>query len=70
MKRQNYPVPQTHNYGIPNRLVWQNEYNIPLQIQSLPYPNSNLNNRTSTGGPFRAEYNPYFWENYINRQMY
>ena len=59
------PLPKQH----PNRLVWQDQVNIPLQIHRPTIPDGTINDRTLKG-PFKVEYSPYFFYNYKNRNIY
>ncbi len=53
----------------PTKLVWTNQVNIPLQLQKPLIPDGTINDATQRG-PFRREYNPYFFDTYINRNIY
>lgn len=60
-----YPIAMEN----PSKLVWQNQVNIPLQIRKPVIPDGTLNDRTPNGR-FRQEYNPYFFDEYKNRNIY
>jgi hypothetical protein len=68
----------THRYALPyssvamsqpSKIVWQNQVNIPLQIQKPTIPDGTIHDRTANGR-FRQEYNPYFFDEYKNRNIY
>lgn len=65
------PLPAVGAYtnGVPNRLVWQDQVNIPLQVRRPTIPDGTINDATERG-PFRREYNPYFFDYYKNRNIY
>lgn len=56
-------------YPTPHRMVWKDQVTIPLQIQKPTIPDGTINDSTERG-PFRREYNPYFFDYYINRTIY
>jgi len=68
-------MPYQYNYlqqppmPAPQKLVWTDQVNIPLQLQKPLIPDGTINDATQRG-PFRREYNPYFFDRYINRNIY
>ena len=66
----NGPLPSSaYVGGVPNKLVWTNQVNIISQVQRPLVPDANINDRTQYG-PFKTEYNPYFWDEYKNHNIY
>lgn len=66
----NLPVQSSpYTNGTPSILQWTNQVNIQPQLRKPLVPNGTINDRT-LNGPFRVEYNPYFWAEYKNNQIY
>lgn len=52
-----------------SKWVWTDQVNTQPRIHRPLVPDANINDRVMYG-QYRTEYNPYFFDNYINRNIY